>query len=264
MNKVIRILKRDGLVFTIKRAVAWLIGHSPFWDKLSFKFYKNYRLTFAPSMLTYVLFAQKTARDEDTKVLERFLSAGDIVIDVGAHIGSTAIVSADKVGKDGKVLAFEASKKFYKILTTNVDINRLSSIVTCFPFAVGDKKTKVFINESVADDTTNYVGETGNSVEQIILDDYTKDLHEVNFLKIDVEGYEPAVLSGATETLQKTKYVYIEFCTDNFKNLGSDPNEIIDVLTDIFTLHTLIDDKLNPFEYKNNEKYATNILAIKK
>lgn len=263
ITKISNILRRDGLLFTTKRALAYLIGQTPWWHTISFSYYKNYRLVFAPSMLTYVLFAGHKARDEDTQVIQKFVKPGDIVVDIGAHIGSTVIVAADQAGSSGKVLAFEASPKFFSFLKQNIDKNNLNDIVTCYPYAIGDRKTQVNINESVTDDTTNHIGKSGNAVEQVTLDDYTKDFAKVSFIKIDVEGYEPKVLEGAVETLKKTDCIYIEFCTSNLKNLGFTATDITDSLKPHFSLYTHQENTLVPFAFIPGKPYAVNLVALK-
>lgn len=51
------------------------------------------------------------------------------------------------------------------------------------------------------------------------LDTILKDIVEISILKIDVQGYERAVLLGAIETLKKTKYVLIEVnFTQHYEN----------------------------------------------
>ncbi len=264
INKIITILKRDGYTFSTKRALAWLIGHSPLALKFSFAYYKNYRLVFAPSMLTYILFASKSVRNSDITVLEEFIHAGDSVIDVGAHIGSMAIVAAACTGTTGKVLAFEPVAKFATIIQANVTKNNLDGIITVFPFAVGANTQNVFINDDVKDDTTNHVAASGTVVKQVTLDEYTKDIAKVALLKIDVEGYEVEVLRGASNTLAKTKVIFIEFYTRNLERLGYNPKEILNHLNTYFNLYIQDTDRSTAFEYKTDQAYEINLIGIKK
>lgn len=264
INKIVTILKRDGYAFSTKRALAWLIGHSPLALKLSFPYYKNYRLVFAPSMLTYILFAGKTVRNDDITVLEEFIHAGDTVIDVGAHIGSMTIVAAACTGATGKVLAFEPVPKFATIMQANVAQNNLGKIISVFPFAVGANTQNIFINDNVKDDTTNHVATSGTEVKQVTLDEHTNTIEAVALLKIDVEGYEIEVLRGAPETLKKTRVIFIEFYTRNLEKLGYNPEEILDILNEHFNLYTQDTDSSTSFSYQPNQAYEINLIGIKK
>ncbi|MDX9697615.1 MAG: FkbM family methyltransferase [Bacteroidales bacterium] len=265
LKKLLAVFKRDGFIFTSKRVLAYVIGHTPLSNKLSFVFYKNLRLYFKPSMLTYVLFANKNARDEDTLVLEKFIVSGATVIDVGAHIGSTTLISASLAGETGQVHAIEASAKFFDILNKNIELNQENQIanITTHHVALGDvDETIVYLNEMVNDDTTNHISNTGSAVTQITLDSIAKGLPTIDFLKIDVEGYEPQVLSGANETLTKTNTIYIEFCSHNLNNKEAEV-DIIATLLEHFKLCTFHDGGLIPFTYQADKEYATNLIGIK-
>lgn len=264
LTKIIMIVRRDGLVFTTKRVVAWLIGHSPLAYKLSFPYYKNVRLVFASSMLTYILFASKKERQNDLRVLEEYIKAGDTVVDVGAHIGSMAIVAATIVGQAGRVLTFEPVPKFFNILNANIKVNNLNDIIRSYPYAVGSKSSEVYMDDSVLDDTTNHVANAGTKVTQVTLDEFTHDVEAINFLKIDVEGYELEVLKGAQLTLTKTETIFIEFYTKNLTNLQYSPSDVIKILETNFVLYEQDNVELKPFIYDNTQAYEVNLIGRKK
>jgi len=60
----------------------------------------------------------------------------DVVIDVGAHIGSYTIRCAKAVGEKGLVIAFEPDPENFKVLLLNVKMNDLRNVIA-FPYAVG-------------------------------------------------------------------------------------------------------------------------------
>jgi predicted RNA methylase len=65
------------------------------------------------------------------------LKSGDVVFDVGAHIGSFALKAARLVGEDGLVIALEPELENYKLLEENVRLNNLENIVP-IPMALSD------------------------------------------------------------------------------------------------------------------------------
>lgn len=68
-------------------------------------------------------------------------------------------------------------------------------------------------------------------VKMTTLDRLLVDLAEVSLLKIDVQGYEKAVLAGAKETLAKTKFLLIELNFMPQYDGGSWLGEIHEILT---------------------------------
>jgi FkbM family methyltransferase len=135
--------------------------------------------------------------------LRQLLRPGDVVLDVGAHVGTHTTLMADLVGKDGVVYAFEPQKKIFRELVHNLRLNGITNAVP-LRFALGDRQGVVEMNPSVAgNEGGTGVGRGGDTVELRTLDSFHFD--RVDLVKIDVEGYEDFVLGGATETMSKHK-----------------------------------------------------------
>jgi len=60
---------------------------------------------------------------------QEVLSRGMNVIDIGAHIGAYTILVAEKVGKDGKVIAIEPEPKNYEQLLKNIQLNHFENVI---------------------------------------------------------------------------------------------------------------------------------------
>jgi len=264
VEKIIHITKRDGFYYTIKRAVAFCIAHTPLAYYLSFPYTANTRLVFAPALLTYSFFADRQTRHADIDLIKKYTPVGGTMIDAGGNIGSITIPLADHIGPSGTVQIFEPSPKFFNIITKNITLNNFSDRVTAHQVALGANADTVYLNESLADDTTNHIDSTGTVVQQATLDSFTTALPLIDFLKIDVEGYELEVLKGATETLRKTNTLFIEFIPSQLERCGSKPQDVIDILTTHFTIHTLRDEALIPFTYNPSDTHHPDLLCLKK
>merc|ERR1711865_552646 len=70
--------------------------------------------------------------------MQSILRPGDTVIDVGANLGSYTIPFAERVGRQGKVLAFEPFRWLYQLTTANVALNGLSNVWT-YNLALGEQ-----------------------------------------------------------------------------------------------------------------------------
>ena len=64
----------------------------------------------------------------DLMIFSQILNEGDIFIDIGANIGWHTLFGALKVGKTGRVYAFEPVKTNYDVLVKNIQINKLDQV----------------------------------------------------------------------------------------------------------------------------------------
>ncbi|GIT21551.1 MAG: hypothetical protein CM1200mP40_12330 [Gammaproteobacteria bacterium] len=78
-------------------------------------------------------------------VMSRFVNNGDIVIDIGANIGTTAISLSRSVGETGKVYAFEPQQIMSQCLSANVLINNIKNIEV-YTLAISSKSGWVYLD----------------------------------------------------------------------------------------------------------------------
>ena len=144
-------------------------------------------------------------------ILEQLISMlheGDIVYDVGANIGLYAVLLAKAVGPEGRVVAFEPDSKNYDKLEENIKLNGLTN-ARLFRNALGEEntQTKLYKGQDITDSTLvpRHLGKdvSYELVEMVDGDGFreSKNLPIPQAVKIDVEGYEYAVLHGLRRTL---------------------------------------------------------------
>jgi FkbM family methyltransferase len=157
--------------------------------------------------------------DREEDIVKLFRSKeGDIVVDVGAHIGKYTIIASKMVGSKGKVIAIEAHPVNYDILKQNMELNKLSNVIA-LNYAVHSQETTVKLYESgqeegftiyntIMTDRTKtsrnqkYIEVKANTLDSLLFENGIK---EVNWIKIDVEGAEYEVVKGATNILSSSK-----------------------------------------------------------
>jgi FkbM family methyltransferase len=161
-------------------------------------------------------------RHEDD-IIERFLpKQGDIVVDIGAHMGRYTIISSKRVGANGKVVAIEAHPSNFEMLKSNIKLNQLTNVIP-LNYAAYSKETKINLylpdeesgytmHHSIMSNYvfTKYKDKTEDKFVEVSANtlDYLLQLNEitdVNWVKIDVEGAEFEVLKGASNVLSKSK-----------------------------------------------------------
>jgi FkbM family methyltransferase len=142
---------------------------------------------------------------------------GDVVVDVGAHIGHYTLVAAKRVGIGGKVFAIEADPSNFEILIQNIKLNNLKNVIA-LNYAAYSEKRQIYLYLRNSDfGFTKYstvlqdlatAGEKSVVVKGNTLDSLV-DQYDVNWIKIDVEGAELEVLRGATRLLSNSKHLTI-------------------------------------------------------
>lgn len=159
---------------------------------------------------------------EQTGWTRECLRAGDVVIDVGANFGYHTFLASSLVGPTGAVFAFEPSPLASATLTAGVRRNNLAN-VTITQAAVGNEAGRAALFGEESDDLHSpslvqmHSGLKSVDVPILRLDDFEPlkdDDTMIRLMKIDVEGYEPDVLTGARGMLQEGRVENI-FCEFN-------------------------------------------------
>ncbi len=133
---------------------------------------------------------------------------GDIVIDVGANVGTFTVMAAKLVGDKGLVVAIEPEPVNLALLQRNIDSHNLNN-VKVIRKAVWDKAAKVwlYLSKHSALHSLCHASEDRIEVEADCLDNIVAELRlsHVDFIKIDVEGAEPEVLRGSQILPDRTR-----------------------------------------------------------
>ena len=139
-------------------------------------------------------------------ILLQCTTLGGTILDVGANIGTHTVALAKKVGTNGRVIAFEPQRIIYQNLCANVSLNRLTN-VDCLQKGVGED-TAVFPVPIMDPEKQQNFGafeirgyKTGEPVEIITIDSLS--LEACSLIKVDVEGMEKEVLTGANDTIRE-------------------------------------------------------------
>lgn len=143
---------------------------------------------------------------------------GDVVIDCGACIGLATLFFAQKVGKNGTVVAIEPEKtnfnfliktvdnnkdKFPNILPLNCAIYKKDSNLTLFLSKLNIGSHTIYSNNKIEKKLTTNLEE----IKAMKIDTIVKNLKlkKVDIIKIDIEGAEIDALLGAESTISFLK-----------------------------------------------------------
>lgn len=144
---------------------------------------------------------------ETADLLKKICRPGMTCVDVGANIGIFTLQMAHHVRPSGRVFAFEPVPEFFDRLAHHVAINDFDSFVHIENLAASDTATVGTIYAGAATAScTRASGQGNHAVEfhSVRLDDFLAG-QQVDFLKIDTDGYELNVLGGAMEMIDRCR-----------------------------------------------------------
>jgi FkbM family methyltransferase len=188
-------------------------------------------------------------RHEDD-IIDHFTpKEGDIVVDIGAHMGRYTIIGSKRVGMKGKVIAIEAHSRNYGILNRNIKLNHLTNIIalnyaayskmTQLKLYLPDEESGYTMHHSIMfnylsskyalneKDKNKFIQVRANTLDNLLQQNGISQ-EQVNWIKIDVEGAEYEVLKGATNILSKSKDIALLIEVHNLHS--SHYQQIVDLL----------------------------------
>lgn len=187
----------------------------------------------------------------DMAFLLHFLRREDTFFDIGANVGSYTLLASGICG--AKSIAIEPVKSTFDILSKNISLNNLQDQVSAINSAAGAAMgTITFTSDQ---DTKNHAVAANETVSQgainvpVITVDSLADKSSPILIKVDVEGYETAVLKGMEQTLAKSELraVIIEL-NGSGKRFGYDDDE---------TRQLLLSKGFKPYAYDPFKRMLT-------
>lgn len=173
--------------------------------------------------------------------LREHVQQGQVVIDIGAFLGTYAILAARRVGPAGRVLAFEPSPATFAVLARHLQMNGLAPPqVEARCAAVGarsERRQLVTWEEEPYRNMIAPAGVEGVPVETVTLDSVCASWPRLpDWIRMDVQGQEFDVLRGAQSLLRATRgrmRIVAEVHPDQWPDYGISPADAHDVLADL-------------------------------
>ena len=189
----------------------------------------------------------------ETSYLQPHVEPGDVVVDVGANYGYTTSYFSHECGPSGFVLSIEPEPNTRALLEHNVRINKLQNveIVAC---AAGASHGQIELFRSATNLANHAVNRdlVPNVQDSVLVDVRTVDElcasrlagRTPTVLKIDVEGWEWAVLQGSTGVIDKARpVIWLEYWPLGIRANGHHPRAVLDLMYDhgyTITVHDLV------------------------
>jgi FkbM family methyltransferase len=185
---------------------------------------------FINNFLDYLIGKEKTAAIElfnlikdiiiiDQYHAKEFIKNGYCVLDCGANIGIFSLYAA-YLNENGKIYAIEPVKETLDIMQRLFDFFEVKN-VKIIRKAVGDEKKRAFINiyphkiSALSGSTAATLLDVNygkkEEIEVDTIDNIVREekIKRIDFIKMDIEGYERYALKGAVETIKKHKPIIV-------------------------------------------------------
>jgi len=191
-------------------------------------------------MIDCQIYYQGVYERVETERIRQIVKPGMFVCDVGANIGYFTLNLARLVGDTGRVFAFEPTEWAFRRLSTNITLNDFRNIVAnkyalSDSSATGRKDTRIAAFRASWTLDGSSPTSKDETLEFTTLDQYFGNDHKrLDFMKIDVDGYEYRVIKGARETIQTFRPIlFLEIGRWTMEEVGDRPEELVDLLADL-------------------------------
>ncbi len=154
----------------------------------------------------------------------KFIHPGDLVIDIGANIGDTAVPMALAAGAAGLTLAIDPNPLVFKILEVNASLNKGMQNIQPLCLAISASDDEFYYISSEASFGNGGISKTTNSshgnyvypekikgvhLKTLLEQDYKDWLPKLSFIKIDTEGYDKEIIKSISDLLENSKPVIV-------------------------------------------------------
>jgi len=163
---------------------------------------------------------KKEITQASVEELRKFLSPGDVAIDIGAHTGDTTIPMALAVGPTGCVLALEPNPYVFAVLKKNAELNPAKTKIIPLMFAAATEDSELTFRYSDAGfcNGGQFTGISlwahghaftltvqGRNLEKFLQEHHSELIPRIRYIKTDTEGNDLSVFRSLAGLISKYK-----------------------------------------------------------
>ena len=150
-------------------------------------------------------------------------------LDIGANYG---LMSYHMSSRFDNVHAYEIEPNVYECLKINLKKFNLHNVKP-HPYGIGDKEDSVALSYNKKQSTFSTHVTPGSSGDCAVKQLDMLGLTDVDFIKIDAEGFEPLIIQGGMELIKKYTPVILYECKGHESRFGFDRNNVLNQLAQL-------------------------------
>ena len=215
-------VKTSNLIYELD--ALWLIGNfkkpasvlTNYYYNLKYKTYYDLKKAHYQKFIISLMEIQAIII-KDQYCAREFLKSKSVVLDCGSNIGIFSLW-AHRLQPSTQIYSFEPTLNTFEILKKNIKTNKIQKFIHPFNLALGNKikNASMLISENnlLGGNTISNSNFANNNllkyeekqpIHMTTIDNFVKVkcLKKVDFIKIDTEGYEKQIITGAKKTIKK-------------------------------------------------------------
>ncbi len=159
--------------------------------------------------ISRALWLEGTREELDVEIVKSEIKPDMNILEIGANIGYYLLLEGKLLRGRGTIYAFEPDPRNISLLQRNISLNKLEEIVKFYPHAVSDINSRSKFYLAGFSNLSSMVQKTNSKeyieVKTVRIDDFEEIKGNIDFVRMDIEGYEYEVLNGMMGTLEKSK-----------------------------------------------------------
>jgi FkbM family methyltransferase len=211
-------------------------------------------LNFLDPGISYQLIVHGIRERGHVEQIQSALQRGMKGIDLGANIGYYVLLESRLIGPEGHIYCIEPAPDNIALLRKNIHENNFDDRTTCFQYLAGEKSGlgKLFLSSAANSHSVSAISDRFVELPMVTIDHFLAAEHidpsEIDFLRMDIEGYEIMVLQHMDTLLtQRTKplKLFIELHPASFEQWGWTLERVLEYIMNLgFVVRSVVHENV--------------------
>jgi len=157
--------------------------------------------------ISRALWLEDTREELDVEIVKKEVKPGMNILEVGANIGYYLLLEGRLLKGQGMIYAFEPDPRNISLLERNISLSKLEENVKFYPYAVSDVNSTGKFYLAGFSNLSSMIQKDGSGehieVKTVKIDNLEEINNSIDFIRMDIEGYEYEAINGMMGILEK-------------------------------------------------------------